>query len=313
MAGLDPEWRGRLEVRPPRERRLHLLTAVRRDWEPGDERIVLEHALTVAGRVVDEAGRGVARALVRLADLRMIGATRPPPSRRRTTVRSGSAPCPKDMVTLRVGRPGVTDVAAMTTVTVAAGRQDLVLVVKRGAGLRIVIENWSEAQITWPGRPRFVLLTEVGGRGVRRRLKIEEDGTVQADGLEPGVEYVLWGRSRQPTECYVHVVGVRASPEPLVVRIEKGGSLVGRATCPEGVYLIHAGLYGPGVHVPGITGRVPGVFHFDGVPPGVWTVRVAGARPGASIQELRREYWSAECEAAAGDDLDLDLVRHEVR
>ncbi len=310
LEGVDPRWKCRLVVSPPRSLEMDLFDAVRAPWMPGDERVVLERAYGVAGRVVDEQGNPVARAVVanlkagdgnkwalhRTADdgTFRIGRLRPGP------------------VTLRVGLPGTQFPALSTSVTVEAGRDDLLLTVSRGATLTVAITNWPIETFVAGGLGAIVL-TPVGRPREAREFRIESDATAQATGLEEGVDYVLWGRLRGLPGHYLHATGVRASEEPLEVRIEKGGSLSGHARCPDGVEPVRAFLLGPGVCMGGTSTFVEGVFRIRGVPPGLWTLRVLGTSTGSSIGDSWRDVWWAKCPASAGDEVEVTLERFGVR
>ncbi len=299
LSDVDPRWECRLKVSPPWERRLEFFEAVRNVWQPGDDRIVLEQALLIRGRVIDEAGVPVANASVSHQNSKdgekWLGQrTKEDGSFRIGRLRPGP-------VTLRVGPPGTSLAHPLASVIVEAGREDLELTIPRGASLKIVFTNWRIAAEPANGIGT-VVLTPMGRPTERHAFPIQGDATAEAVGLEAGMDYILWGRFHPLFDRYLLVRGVRASAEPLEVRIEKGGTISGRAIRPKGLLRYHIVMHGPGVSREGLVNPEDGTFRIHGVPPGRWTVH-AGTFKG----------WWAEAPAQAGDEIELTLEPYEER
>lgn len=319
---LDPAWRGTLSVTVPDD--VPYLARREPDWSPRDDLLVLERALALRGRVLDEQGRPLEAVAVQLR-LDAVDQTLPPGASR--SVRTDA----EGRFAFRRLRRGTYRIRALDAGTkwgragpwtdVAAGDADIVLRAHRGVAMGVRIEGW-------PLETRGELTaTSVADPEKRRAARIETDGTALLRGLEAGERYVLWGTARSgPADTgsvtgYVHGDGVMATEDGLTLTYREGRAITGRIRLPEDADrdVLTVGVSARGLGVWRSTSWIAadGGFAVPGLPPGTWEL-TATATPAFRVGEdgrLRPPYhYRARTTARAGEeDVVLTLERVDVR
>ncbi len=309
---VDPRRKGTLTVAAPRRSPQDLFGRTIASWSPRDDRVVLERALLLEGRVLDEHGRPWAGCSVGCRRPgEEVGGWRSSESRSDGSftfeeLRSGG-------LELSAAPPGAAVGWDATVVAARAGEGNVSIELPRGHTLTIEISNWGTRE-GHAGHPRpHVVLTALGRVTDARRVAIDGDGRAHVEGLPEGIEYLLGAELSPLSRSYLLVERVRASSEILRVALAEGGTIEGRLVLPARAAAPHVALRGPGVSRPGVVDRRAGTFRLYGVPPGRWTVSgyatVYGhviARGPKARREGRRT-WSTATEASAGDEVVLTL------
>lgn len=300
LLNLDPEWDVGLRVRPPLE--LDLFEHHLDHWPLRDPRVVLERALTVSGRVIDEHGTPVPGANVhrRLREGAWSVTRAGLDGRFRfRKLRAG------DTVTFRLGPPGAYASALSEVMTAEAGTHGLDVVLPGGGTLRVVVHDWPE------GARCELCLTSIRDPREFRTTKIGEGGRCAFSYLSPDTPYVLWGTLRDD-ERFLYRAQVRVQGEPVRLHLQQGEGVEVQVQVQEGVLLRGVMAYGLGVRR-----RVKRLdptatrFRIPGLPAGRWTVQALGTStprtPRTPRLGARPQSWVAETEAEPGDKVELTL------
>lgn len=264
---VDTTRKGTLRVWPPNE--TGLLMTLDETWQPGDAQIVLRRAYAIGGRVVDEHGAPVARAVVQRRTREGV--------RQETTDAEGRFLLPFLEAGVHELRALPPDSAAaeLPWRAVHAGREDVVLAVHRGVSLTVQILDWPEGVVG------ALEATAAGGEARSHRVYVRR-GTAVVTGLLAGERYTVWGpvgsRFGSGSRGYVYADGVRSDGGPLTLRLEKGLRIDGRVALPSGAKKPAVEVRGRGFSRRAIV-RESGAFSALGLPPGTWTVRAEALGP----------------------------------
>jgi hypothetical protein len=282
-----------LRVTPP-EARKDLRSLTRESWTPADVEVALERGYVIRGIVRDAGGKPLANVTV----MRRQGDRTEQLAQTKTDGTFEVTGLPAGPVVL-VARPQGTYRHDLPSVTVDAGAEDVHLVVDAGATLVVRIPMATEAARGsvhgW--------LYESGGERAQPAggAFAERDGDawkLTFPGLKPDVRYTLW-IAPQESDWYALATDLGAGPTPVIVRLERGGTIRGRLTLPDGATNVGVSV----ASEQGLTanGRVApdGTYEVRGLPPGTWTVR------GYARDGQRR--FDASGTASTGGSLDLRL------
>jgi hypothetical protein len=291
--GLHPRVALRLRVDPPRER-TDLFAVTRDAWLPRDERIALERAYAVTGRVVDTGGRPVPEALVRYHTAEMKPETwYSIPAAEDGTFALGQLRAGEVALDAGAGRFfRAEDAASPERATrVAAGTRDVVLTVDLGLGITLRVPSV---------HPRArVCVVEVARGGVRR-VDSSEGGSgerIHVQGLRPDDRVSFWIGERMGSR-FVLLRDLQPGGDERLVALEPGLEVSGRVVLPDGgpascqVTVRLLGESGPSAWT-----DADGRFRVLGLPEGTWPVvaSVVGFR--AEVQAVTSETVEIRLEA----------------
>jgi hypothetical protein len=206
-------------------------------------------------------------------------------------------------VTLRATGPGRRrDEKDATEVTVPAGTENVVLVVDAGLTLTVRIANASERT---SGRIRVTLLRWEKERWERQESESadrDRPGQVTFLGLRTGERYAV---AIAPEGDDLFAFQGDVQPGEVTVRLERGRTIRGRLTLPDGGTRAYVGATNDvGLRVTG-TVQEDGAYEIRGVPDGRWTVSATCRVEGTPGQPSRN--YRAEGQTDAGGTLDLTL------
>lgn len=261
-------------------------------WTPRDTTVRLPEALTIAGRVIDAAGKPVPDVYVWF---RHEGRDWYDSS----VEEDGSfsiGGVPSGEVKLLALPEDVPPTDADTrAILVAAGKKDVRLVYRPGAVLRIRFREWP-AEEPFEGADLLTASGELVGEGY-----VDEKGELDFGALDERGVYTLFvpplddGRTLYRT-------GLRPGPDRIALSLEPGGLIRGTLLRPVPVEDIDLWLEGPGIQIEAVL-FPDGVFEIAGVPSGTFTVVADGWRSGKWIR--------ASARASRGDTVTLILKEDE--
>jgi hypothetical protein len=254
-----------IRIRPPAARAN--LSDLRIDnWLPVDGTITLPHVLLVQGRVLDESGRPLAGALVRLRSSGTEDLVLADRAGSFTVPLGGTSESHYLSASLGAESVGVEDWSQ--EVAVVAGQSDVVLTVDTGRQLRVVVENL-------PMGTREVSATLTATQEAREhRGRLVEPRTILFRGLRSEETYDLWIQppSEQP-DLSLWRSGVVGTESRISVSLSPGVLTRGRVLLPPGAsnatLTVSRGRAHASLELDG-----DGAFEFRGLPHGSWLFSV---------------------------------------
>lgn len=308
LAGLDPQVRYEMEVRPPKQR-AELLEYRSSAWKPEDTVVPLERARSIRGIVHDQRGRPVPRARLTWAHVRESVAERitaltaeAGPDGRFTLKRlyGGSyriwvrAPSREPArAAARIPSEASIPEDAEPTI-VRSGSTSVVLTAQLPSRLRFRVRGWDRSVRRVPA-----LLVPEDPKRERKPLvgQLDESGLVVFEDLPCDVTYAFWLGVPQEN-AYVYVTGIVVDDDRRDLTLEEGTVVSGRILAPRGTKSrkVHAAY--PGFAVAGRL-KAAGRFEIRGLPPGPWTIRASGRKDGTTLH--------GETEALVAEDVEVTL------
>jgi hypothetical protein len=294
LRGLDPEMTYSLHVSAPKEdmRPAHIPR-----WTPADTEVQLERGYVITGSMRDPQGRLVPGA--QLYQKNANGGWGGMSVNGDGTFRLVALA--RGMVTLAAIPPGGQinwNDANLPSITVAAGTENLTIVVEPGVELVVRVSNAAD---------RGPNGQHVHGQVLVRRNDVWEqrgwandgEGRLVFKGLRPDETYAVWVQPIPGSDLFGWVTGLRAGAGEAVVRLARGGTIRGRITLPAGAGEQGVGANGEhGIWVQG-TLDSEGRYEIRGLPDMRWKVHAW-----ANVQQ---KHWNAQGDIATGGTLDLRL------
>ena len=176
-------------------------------------------------------------------------------------------------------------------IAIAADTTELTLTLDIGATRTLTVAGWKMGS---RGTVRLAAVADIEPS----HHGVEEDGTIELEGLRPGVRYNLYVREDDGDRCALLRNLSADEPWPLV-ELGPGGTITGRVVYPEGCDWSSVAL------MVGVTAMMDaqknddGTFRITGVPPGTWRVVAYVTHEG--------DYYDAFAETRPGRPITLDL------
>ena len=204
------------------------------------------------------------------------------------------------MVTLAASAPGVhlnwNDPNA-PTVTVAAGTENVTLVVEPGLDLVVRVPNVADRGQHGQHVSGQVFVRR-GDKWEQRGWANDAEGRLVFKGLRSDETYAVWVQPTQGSDLYGWAANLRAGGAEVTMRMERGGTIRGRVTPPAGAG--DQGVGASGEHGGWVQGTLDseGRYEIRGLPANLtWKVY--------AWANVQNKHWNAHADATVGATVDL--------